>query len=677
MAFQANDGRSSAASLRGIELTLDHQHPATHHCAPQTNDTNNHDGEDSCRLMPSPAHHDSNDAHVGHHHHHASNTETTAVDAWVQLTKAYIGPGCLSLPWAMSQLGLPVGVLVICIVAFWTSYNCWNVVILKRVIMKERAAAAAAAAEDDAAAVQGEEPTDYNQQQQQQNFSQHVTYPDVGLWAYNRKFRDVLLISICVQQLAVCTVFLSFVGENIAAVMERTLSEEGDKAPSHALVITLALPFALILSCLPNLKVLSPVMVVATISLFVGFGLLGVVIGEEWHHRPRPENNEIDFFDINWSQVPMAVCAILYSYEGICVILPVESAMEHPEHFKNVFVSSMSFTALVFAAVASLCVVAFGDVNNGSVTAFLVENLEDEHVKWWLYMANTACSVAVLLTYPLQLFPSFELVGPWLTRLLRLDLGTQAFMHHRGRANLNYSNNLQHEPHTHHHRHPTVPRSFSPLPSCNNPDDGIVGDHEYHDHNQISPEAITHPRRNSASGDASHQDEFGDNNTMNDDDDDDDHSSNSLPPFLAAFPTPGDSPQLRAILVSFTYIMAIAVPNVQLLVSLAGALSGSATGLIIPPLLELAYVKGQEQQLEQQHILRLSRQDADTSNSEDDDANDEDDDAFQISTSTRRLSKLQWKKWECYTLFGLGVVVCVFGTGAAMADIVRVYMGHP
>lgn len=530
--------------------------------------------------------------------HGLRKTETTAFDAWFQLTKAYIGPGCLSLPWAVSQLGLPLGVFIVCLTSLWTSYNCWNVVRLKRIIMRERGQTPALA-----------------------HLTHHqVTYPDVGEWAYNRTFRDLLLVSICVQQLAVCTVFLSFIGENIAAVMARTLTDEGDKAPSHALVITMAFPFAMMLSCLPNLKVLSPVMVVATASLFVGFGLLGVVVEKEWDNRPR----DVDMYDIHWSQVPMAVCAILYSYEGICVILPIESAMEKPQHFKTVFVTSMSFTAFVFAAVAVLCCMAFGDVTNGSVTAFLVENLHEQNVKWWLYMTNTAVSVAVLLTYPLQLFPSFELIGPWLTRVFRLDLGTQGFLRHREGHN---------------------PISgFSQVSSCDNPEDGIRGNHyfDYHDPSRISTStAPTHNATAVVAGDTAVETE-----ELEDEEE--------LPAFFAAFPTPGDSPQLRAILVCFTYIMAIAIPNVQLLVSLAGALSGSATGLIIPPLLELSYIKRQEKELE--------------------DRTADDEDMGHENATT--LMKLRAKKWESYVLFGAGVIICVFGTGSALADIVRVYMGR-
>ncbi|CAB9508103.1 Proton-coupled amino acid transporter 2 [Seminavis robusta] len=631
--------------------SLQQQQPHHDHAVSNTSNTNNGLHTTATNDCHPPLVQDVDAPHHAHNHHHGP-PKTTAWDAWIQLTKAYIGPGCLSLPWAMSQLGLPVGTLTIFIVAWWTSYNCWNVVVLKRTIMKEQRATTT---------------TSSSREEEEHTTQQHqVTYPDVGEWAYNAKFKEILLVSICVQQLAVCTVFLSFIGENIAAVMERTLSEEGEKGPSHALVITMALPFALLLSFLPNLKVLSPVMVVASISLFVGFGLLGVVVAEEWEHRPTTDT---DHTHIEWSQVPTAVCAILYSYEGICVILPVESAMAQPDrYFGTVFVTSMTFTAMVFAAVACLCVVAFGDVTDGSITAFLVETLQDDTMKWWLYMANTACSVAVLLTYPLQLFPSFELMGPWMTRVLRLDIGTHhSYLLRRGRR---------------------MVRSFSPIPSCNPDDRAVVGNHAYHDHDPVVPVVSSNNNHETTTNNNSNDEDClnGNNTTTNTtvtamefSDEaaaDEEYYTDDMNPCAAAYPTPGDSPQLRAILVIFTYILAIAVPNVQLLVSLAGALSGSATGLIFPPLLVLAHVKRQERSLRSSIITA-------TEHEEDDD--DGEDTVTTGATSMQQqsssnnmpsLASLQWKKLECYVLFALGVLVCVFGTFAALDDIVRVYLGE-
>lgn len=43
----------------------------------------------------------------------------------------------------------------------------------------------------------------------------------------------------------------------------------------------------------------------------------------------------------------------------------------------------------------------------------------------------------------------------------------------------------------------------------------------------------------------------------------------------------------------FTYILAIAVPNVESMISLAGALAGSRVALLIPPTMQISY--GQQQ----------------------------------------------------------------------------------
>jgi hypothetical protein len=50
------------------------------------------------------------------------------------------------------------------------------------------------------------------------------------------------------------------------------------------------------------------------------------------------------------------------------------------------------------------------------------------------------------------------------------------------------------------------------------------------------------------------------------------------------------SVKTRIILVLLTFVVAVAVPNVQVLISLAGALAGSSVALVIPPALEMAWL---------------------------------------------------------------------------------------
>ena len=247
---------------------------------------------------------------------------TTSLEAFFNLLKGYFGAGMLSLPWALSQLGVAYGCLAVFVMAFWSSYNCWTVVKLKRFIER----------------TQNYGPNNINFALNVNNFetaSAHsgltggletasaassktnLTFPDVGDWAYGARFQTYVSACVCTQQLAICTVFISFIGENLLAVLDR-LNLTGF-IDSHVGVMTLCLPCVLSLSFLPSMKRLAPVMALGTILLALCVALLGVIMGKEWDARPTklPE--------LHVPQMPLAACAILYSYEGICLILPIVS----------------------------------------------------------------------------------------------------------------------------------------------------------------------------------------------------------------------------------------------------------------------------------------------------------------------------------------------------------------
>lgn len=507
---------------------------------------------------------------------------TTAWQAFIHLLKGYVGPGCLSLPWAISQLGVPLGVIVVFVVSYWTSMNIWNVVELKRAYEKSLLP--------------------------NRTTRRHpITYPDVGCWLYGRRFAKLLTAMICVQQIAVCTVFLSFIGENLGAAIRHSIGNI-----SHTLVITMVLPAAIALTCLPNLKVLAPVMSLATMTLFAGFSVLTVLVVQQWPDRPQPYPTEIQ----QWGNVPLAICAVLYSFEGICLILPIETSMADGTQFEKVFIGAMTASAIIFALVGALCVVAFGPISSGSITAYLLEQADGDGDLEMLFMANTLLSVAVLLTYPLQLFPSYELVGPLLAKHFSANIIATAedddgdgesgsiSMHHVGTHN-GYL-------------------------AASSDDGGAVAAPPNVDEAPFSDEEplATQSNEETTSADNEEYD------------------------YWHYFGTSyGDTPAVRAGLVLVTYLFAIVVPNVQLLVSLAGAVSGSATGLLVPPLLQLAHLK----QTERQEALDQAEND--------------------YETPGYGSWYYQRRRMECYVLLLLGCIVLIIGTTASLRDIVLAYIG--
>lgn len=83
------------------------------------------------------------------------------------------------------------------------------------------------------------------------------------------------------------------------------------------------------------------------------------------------------------SGVLRCASAILYAYEGVALVLPVEAEYTAAERrkgssaqcaarsFERVLLGAMSFLALAFALVGCVCAAGFPTIGQGSVTAFL------------------------------------------------------------------------------------------------------------------------------------------------------------------------------------------------------------------------------------------------------------------------------------------------------------------
>jgi proton-coupled amino acid transporter len=289
----------------------------------------------------------------------------------------------------------------------------------------------------------------------------------------------------------------------------------------------------------------------------------------------------------------------------------------------------MTCAAVIFAFVANLCVLAFGKVTNGSVTAFLLEEYKDnKSLIVFVMIANTAVSLSVLFTYPLQLFPTFELLGP------KAAAWWWKFRHGGKRGELGDDEEDENDL-----------TGFDPMPTL-----------PEHDEASIDNEHIYENFESVANG---HLPE-GDGAEVKDD------TRSSMVSDVTDFAPPtilGDTIYLRAGLVFMTYLVAAIVPNVQALISLSGALAGSSTALLIPPILELALID----HLESKPDLTMSPRLRPPSQQ-------------QKKTTYWRFCRCDvtgkfWKKrLKCFFLFWMGFVFMLIGAYASVSDIVSIYM---
>lgn len=437
---------------------------------------------------------------------HAPLHKTNVTQTFLHLVKGYIGPGCLSQPWAYTQIGIQYGVMATIILGILTTYNC--LIVMRRKV------------------------------QFADEFSgSHVTYSDVGELAYGLKFRLYVSFSVCIQQLSVCTVYFSFISDNIAAVASswdwpKLLQEQ-------RFIMALVFPFILALCFIKDLRRLSPVTAAGTFFLFSSFAFLAACGFENWGPVDKSIFMPTSF---QFASIPLATCAIMYSYEGICLIFPIEAAMIEPQKFERVFVFSMMCVIAIFTLFASFCVLAFGEIDDGSITAYLMSRLEEYDWNFSILAANTLVSLCVLLTYPLQMFPAIDLLSKIVAN---------------------------------------------------------AGEHKF-----VSTAVDD--------DDADFEDD--DSQSMERDIDNDIFHWDSV---------------LRLGLVFLTFVLALSVPNVQQLISLAGALSGSSVALIIPPLLEIKFLQKDGE------------------------------------------SKLSAGAFKCYFLLFAGILYGVVGTTTAIVDIIN------
>lgn len=342
-------------------------------------------------------------------------------------------------------------------------------------------------------------------------------------------------------------------GENIAAVMKAGGVPFLD---DNRIVISTVLPLAMMLSCAPNLRALAPASTCGLMLLFAAFGCIGVILGRNWNGS---DNAREGTGHHSWSEVPLAMCAFLYSFEAINLVLPIEGAMMDPAKFDGVFFCGMATVSSIYAAFAVLCVTAFGSIDDGSVTAFLEEHGDEFASRKLVLAANFIVSCSVLVTYPLQLFPAINLVSQLRDR--------NSHPHHETLSgsvdDIIDGNDLE------------ISLSGNDIDG-NNPE--TYGGLDLRNHeppsntgNVIQSEGNGQERRleNEFNRESSHFTKqrgwlFGHRTTLR-----------------------GDSPLLRASLVFGTYLLAVLIPNVRELISLSGALAGSSCALIIPPLVEL------------------------------------------------------------------------------------------
>ncbi|XP_041012558.1 amino acid transporter AVT3B-like [Juglans microcarpa x Juglans regia] len=279
---------------------------------------------------------------------------------------AIVGAGVLGLPYAFKRTGWVMSLLTLFAVAVLT-HHCMMLLVYTRRKLESL-----------------------------QGFSKIASFGDLGFTVcgpIGRFFVDILII---LSQTGFCVGYLIFIGNTLADLINLSPGILG-LAPK-SFYIWGCLPFQLGLNSIATLTHLAPLSIFADV---VDLGAMGVVMVEDVFVflKQRPALKAFGGLSVFFYGMGVAV----YSFEGIGMVLPLESEMKDKDKFGRVLALTMAFISLMYGAFGALGYFAFGEETKDMITANLGAGLVSTLVKLGL-------CVNLFFTLPIMMNPVYEIV---------------------------------------------------------------------------------------------------------------------------------------------------------------------------------------------------------------------------------------------------------------------------
>jgi len=196
-------------------------------------------------------------------------------------------------------------------------------------------------------------------------------------------------LTVVLSQLGFSCAYLIFVSQNLFLYLKVALNTE-------ASIVWTLVPILVALSWIPSLDVLAPFSVLALALIFSGLGAVA------WHAAPLIGSGP-DVQTYIPSTLPIFIGMAIYAFEGIGLALPIQNQMKDPESFKTVWAWGMLVVTSTYIAFGAFCYSCYGDEVPSIITMVLPNNITSMLVKFGL-------SIALIFTYPIAMFPVFEIV---------------------------------------------------------------------------------------------------------------------------------------------------------------------------------------------------------------------------------------------------------------------------
>ncbi|OAQ31438.1 hypothetical protein K457DRAFT_135974 [Linnemannia elongata AG-77] len=285
----------------------------------------------------------------------------TPLKASFLLGKAFVGTGVLFLPKAFKNGGILFSCLTI---AFVATICCIAFLMLVKVRLVIR-----------------------------------ESFQDIGLILFGKWARIAVLVSVFLSQVGFCCAYLIFVAENVDAIVQ-TFTKCTFHGIQEKVYIFIPLVILIPLVLIRKMEILSLPSMLA--NFFIIFGIVYLWYYSIHNLAVEGPGPNIELFNKN--DFALLIGTIVFSFEGIGLVVPITESMAEPEKFPKVLAITITIVALIFGSVGALCYAAFGE----NIQTIVVLNLPV--TSGWTITVQILYSLAIILSVPLMLSPASKIV---------------------------------------------------------------------------------------------------------------------------------------------------------------------------------------------------------------------------------------------------------------------------
>ncbi|KAF2100128.1 hypothetical protein NA57DRAFT_38366 [Rhizodiscina lignyota] len=227
----------------------------------------------------------------------------------------------------------------------------------------------------------------------------HSGYGELGEAIVGPRLRSLILASITLSQLGFVCTGIIFTAENIFSFLDAVTHDQRMPLGPEAL-IALQLVVLIPLSLIRNISKLGPAALLA--DVFILIGLVYIWYYDIFSLATRGMAPSVTLF--NPAHFTLTIGSAIFTFEGIGLILPIQSSMKQPEKFSYLLYLIMLIITVIFTSVGALCYATFGEDTKIQIISNFPQTSKFVNAVQFLY------SMAVLVGNPVQLFPAVRII---------------------------------------------------------------------------------------------------------------------------------------------------------------------------------------------------------------------------------------------------------------------------